>query len=83
MGTPLKEAHIAQMSELVRQQTDEWSRLKCNQMNETHTLILAFMDSRRDLLLKVLSEFLFFFTSLSSNYFHYYYYYYYYRTFFL
>lgn len=54
MGTPLKEAHIAQMNSLVRQQTDEWSKLKCTQMGEIHTLILTFIDSRKDLLLKVL-----------------------------
>ncbi|VDM18540.1 unnamed protein product [Hydatigera taeniaeformis] len=53
VGTPLKEAHIAQMNNLVRQQTDEWSKLKCAQMSEIHTLILAFIDSRKDFLLKV------------------------------
>ncbi|VUZ57607.1 unnamed protein product [Hymenolepis diminuta] len=57
VGSPsLKEAHMTQMSELVRQQTDEWSKLKCNQMNELHTLILAFMDTRRELLLKILRD---------------------------
>lgn len=53
VGSPLKEAHIAQMNELVRQQTDEWSKLKGSQMNELHTRILAFMDTRKELLLKV------------------------------
>ncbi|KAM3183034.1 hypothetical protein ACTXT7_011144 [Hymenolepis weldensis] len=57
VGSPsLKEAHMTQMSELVRQQTDEWSKLKCNQMNELHTLILTFMDTRRELLLKILRD---------------------------
>ncbi|KAL5111647.1 1-phosphatidylinositol 45-bisphosphate phosphodiesterase beta-4 [Taenia crassiceps] len=56
VGTPLKEAHIAQMNSLVRQQTDEWSKLKCAQMSEIHTLILTFIDSRKDLLLKILRD---------------------------
>nr|CUU00321.1 hypothetical transcript [Hymenolepis microstoma] len=55
-SSSLKEAHMMQMNELVRQQTDEWSKLKCNQMNELHTLILAFMDTRRELLLKILRD---------------------------
>ncbi|VDK34487.1 unnamed protein product [Taenia asiatica] len=56
VGTPLKEAHIAQMNSLVRQQTDEWSKLKCTQMSEIHTLILTFIDSRKELLLKILRD---------------------------
>ncbi|KAH9286204.1 1-phosphatidylinositol 4,5-bisphosphate phosphodiesterase beta-4 [Echinococcus granulosus] len=56
VGTPLKEAHIAQMNDLVRQQTDEWSKLKCTQMSEIHTLVLTFIDSRKDLLLKILRD---------------------------
>ncbi len=49
----MKEAHRAQMNDLVRQQTDEWSKLKASQMREVHDLVLAFMDGRKDLLLKV------------------------------
>lgn len=48
----LRDAHLTQMNDLVRQQTDEWSRLKVNQLNEVHNLVLSFMDARRDLLLK-------------------------------
>uniref|UniRef100_A0A5K3FEW0 Phosphoinositide phospholipase C n=2 Tax=Mesocestoides corti TaxID=53468 RepID=A0A5K3FEW0_MESCO len=56
INTPMKEAHIAQMNDLVRQQTDEWSKLKYTQMNEIHGLVLTFMDARKDLLLKILRD---------------------------
>lgn len=49
----LKETYKARMNDLVRQQTDEWTKLKTDQMNEVHQLVLTFMDARKDLLLKV------------------------------
>lgn len=53
VGSPSKDAHRLQMGELVAQHTDQCSELKTIQMKEVHELILAFVDARRELLLKV------------------------------
>ncbi|VEL36813.1 unnamed protein product [Protopolystoma xenopodis] len=44
------------MTELVRQQTDQWSTLKASQAKEVHELLLSFIDERKELLLKIIKE---------------------------
>nr|VZI42942.1 unnamed protein product [Spirometra erinaceieuropaei] len=56
VNSPLKDLHKSEMSDLVRQQTDQWSSLKAGQMKEVHQLVLTFMDARKELLLKILRE---------------------------
>ncbi|CAL8095937.1 unnamed protein product [Calicophoron daubneyi] len=52
----LEDNQKSQMCELVRQQSDQWTALKTNQMKEVYDLVLGFIEIRKELLLKIMKE---------------------------
>ncbi|KAL3307284.1 hypothetical protein Ciccas_014206, partial [Cichlidogyrus casuarinus] len=53
---PIDDQTRMQMSQLVDGHTDQWSQLKANHRKEIHDMYLNFMDTKRELLIKVMKD---------------------------